>query len=237
MKTVKQVLAALKKHGDEQTRKTYLRHGAPEENFFGVKVSDLKPIAKLIKGNQELALELYATGNSDAMYLAGLVANGAEMTKKQLDDWAKQATWYMISEFTVPGVAAEHPDAEAIAKKWMKAKREAIASCGWCTYSGVLATRSDEELDLKEISQLLVEVGDNIHSAKNRVRHCMNHFVIAVGSYVAPLHQAACETAEKIGEVTVDMGDTACKVPLATTYIEKVAEKGRVGKKRKTARC
>jgi 3-methyladenine DNA glycosylase AlkD len=48
--------------------------------MFGVKVGDLKPIVKQIKGDQELAMQLYATGNSDAMYLAGLVADGRKMT-------------------------------------------------------------------------------------------------------------------------------------------------------------
>ena len=59
----------------------------------------------------------------------------------------------------------------------------------------------------------------------------------AVGSYVRPLTDLALQTALKIGEVSVDVGDTACKVPYAPAYIEKVQKKGAVGKKRKTAKC
>jgi hypothetical protein len=33
------------------------------------------------------------------------------------------------------------------------------------------------------------------------------------------------------------MGDTACQVPMASDYIQKVIDKGQTGKKRKTARC
>ena len=58
MKTVPQVLAALKKKGSEQTRKTFSRHGAPGK-MYGVKVADLKVIAKQIRGNQQLAIDLY----------------------------------------------------------------------------------------------------------------------------------------------------------------------------------
>ncbi len=65
----------------------------------------------------------------------------------------------------------------------------------------------------------------------------MNGFVISVGTYVKPLLSAAKQTAKTIGVVSVDMGDTACKVPLATDYIKKVETMGRVGKKRKTAKC
>jgi hypothetical protein len=43
--------------------------------------------------------------------------------------------------------------------------------------------------------------------------------------------------AKAIGTVSVDMGGTACKVPLATEEIQKAEKKGRTGKKRKTIRC
>ena len=236
MDTVATVLSELEKKGSEQTRKTFRRHGAPEA-MFGVNVGDLKPIAKRIKGQQELACELYDTGNSDAMYLAGLVADGAQMTKRQLNAWARNATWYMISEYTVPGVAVESPHARELALKWMDAKRESVAACGWCTYAGLIATQEDEELDLDEIKDLLQRVVDEINDADNRVRYCMNGFVIAVGTYVKPLLKDAKSAAKMIGKVEVDMGDTACKVPLATEYIAKVEKMGRVGQKRKTLKC
>ena len=72
-------------------------------------MADLKVIAKKIKGQQALACELYATGNMDAMYLAGLVANGAQMTAKQLNEWAESAeALQIIAEYTVPSVAVEN---------------------------------------------------------------------------------------------------------------------------------
>ena len=236
MDTVSSVMTQLESKGSEQTRKTYRRHGAPEE-MFGVKVGDLKPIAKRIKGQQQLACDLYETGNSDAMYLAGLVADGAQMNKRQLNAWAKRASWYMISEYTVPSVAVESPHARELAIKWIDSKQESIAACGWCTYSGIVATRPDDELDAEEIKQLLERVVAQIGQAPNRVIMCMNGFVISVGSYVQPLLKQAKAIARKIGKVEVDMGDTACKVPLALEYIEKVEQAGRVGKKRKTMKC
>ena len=78
MPTAKSILAELKKKGSEKTRATYARHGMPADRVFGVSVADLKVIAKTIKGQQELACELYSTGFMDAMYLAGMVADGRE---------------------------------------------------------------------------------------------------------------------------------------------------------------
>ena len=236
MKTVSQVMTALKKKGSAQTRKIYGRHGAPED-MFGVKVADMKVIAKQIKGNQDLALELFETGNADAMYLAGIVADGTQMKTSQLNKWARDANWYMVSEYAVAGVAAENPKAKDLALKWIKSKKANVASSGWTTYVGVMATRPDEELDLKEIKGMLKQVEKEIDAAPPRVRYTMNGFVIAVGTYVKPLLKEAKATAKKIGTVEVDMGETSCKVPLATDYIAKVEKSNRVGKKRKTIKC
>ena len=74
MSTVKQVMAQLKTLGSEQTRRTFQRHGAPDD-MFGVKVADMKTIVKQIRGEQDLAMGLYDTGNVDAQYLAGLLAD------------------------------------------------------------------------------------------------------------------------------------------------------------------
>ena len=65
----------------------------------------------------------------------------------------------------------------------------------------------------------------------------MNGFVISVGFFVEPCLKTAKAAAKKIGKVSVHVGDTACKVPLATEYIDKAETDGRLGKKRKTAKC
>jgi hypothetical protein len=108
---------------------------------------------------------------------------------------------------------------------------------GWATLAGLVATRPDEELDLAEIKKLLGRVVREIHEAKNRARYTMSVFVISVGGYVKPLLGEAKAAAAKIGNVWVDVGETACEVPVAAAYIAKMEKMGRVGKKRKTMRC
>ena len=95
----------------------------------------------------------------------------------------------------------------------------------------------DENLDIKTYSKLLDTVEKEIHAAQNRVRYTMNGFVIAIGAHIKELTEKSKKVASKIGKVNVEMGGTACKVPLATDYIKKLEEKGRIGKKRKMARC
>lgn len=236
MTTVQQVLRELKKMSTPQTRKTLLRHGAPESTL-GVKIGDMKSIVKKIKGNQQLACDLYETGVYDCMYLAGLVADGAQMTKRQLDAWAKSAPCGTICDYTVAGVAAESPHAREMAIKWIKSRKEPIACCGWSTYTHLVSTAPDDDLDLQEIEELLEKVVSDIDNAPNKVRYVMNGFVIAVGCFVKPLLKRAKLAAKSIGTVSVDMGETACQVPVATDYIKKVESMGRIGKKRKSTKC
>ena len=132
---------------------------------------------------------------------------------------------------------SENENAFEIAMKWIDSPKPNIASSGWCTLSSIAATWPDEKIDMKVVAGLLKRIEKEIDTAPNHVRYVMNGFVIAVGSFLKDLNKAAIETGKKIGEVTVDMGDTACKVPFAPDYIKKVMDKGYLGRKKKTAKC
>lgn len=222
--------------GTDTIRNIYTNHGAKGE-YWGVKIGDMKPIQKRIKKNYELSKELYKSGVSDAMYFAGLIADEKKMTKADLDQWAKTATWHMISEYTVPWIAAESAHGWELGLEWIESKDEKIATSGWCTLSNVVALRKDEELDIAMLRKLLQRVTSEIHKAPNYVRYAMNGYVISLGVYVAALTEEAMEAGKKIGKVEVNMGNTACKVPFPPDYINKVAARGTIGKKKKMARC
>jgi 3-methyladenine DNA glycosylase AlkD len=226
----------LKSYGNETTKRIFINHGA-REPLYGVKVQDLKKIVKKIRKDYKLSLELYDTGNSDAMYLAGLIADEKAMTKLDLQKWVKGAYWYMISDYTVPWIAAESNFGEELALEWIESDQEFIASAGWATLSSLVSVKPDDDLNIEILDALLDRAGKEIHSAQNRVRYSMNGFVIATGSYFKVLSDKALRIGEHIGKVHVDMGGTACKVPLATQYIQKVIDRGNLGKKRKMARC
>jgi 3-methyladenine DNA glycosylase AlkD len=234
--TYEEIMLKLEELGSQQTKKVFLNHGV-KEPYFGVKIGDLKKLVKYVKKDHELALKLYDSGNHDAMYLAGLSINPKLVSKETLQDWVAKAYWYMVAEYTVAQVAAESDYALELAREWMNSEQEMIAVCGWSTYSNYLSITPDEELDLIEIRGLLEQIKNTIHEEQNRVRYTMNSFVISVGAYVKDLTQEAKNIADSIGKVHVDVGNTACKVPLATEYIKKVEAKDKVGLKRKTCIC
>lgn len=231
-----EVMAYLESKGSEQTRKIYKNHGAPD-NFYGVKVGDLKPIQKKEKNNHSLALELYDTGNSDAKYLAGLIADPKEFSKSDLEKWAKAAGWYMVSEYAVAWNLAESPLCMEICSEWITSSDEKLQECAWAAMSAHLGIVADENIDKTYHESLISHVEKNIHSSSNRVKYCMNGYIIALGGAVAELTDRCKEAGEAIGKVDVFMGKTSCKVPDIKTYISKIEDKNRIGKKKKTAKC
>ena len=234
--TAKEILEELKTFGSPNIKKVLKNHGV-QEPFFGVKIGDMKKIQKRIKKDYQLALDLYDTGNYDAMYLAGLVADDARMSKKDLNHWVKTAVGGALACSTVPWVAAGSNHGYAIALEWIESDKENVASAGWSTLSSLVALKDDADLDLPGLKRLLDRVQKTIHQQPDDVREAMNGFLIAVGTYVKELSEFAAQSAKKVGKVTADMGDTACEVPDALERIQKARDSGSVGKKRKTVKC
>ena len=232
-----EVMQVLEQLGSEQTKKVLIKHGA-KEPFFGVKIADMKKeIVRKVKKNHELSLQLYDTGNSDAMYLAALISEPEKMSKDQLQHWMEKAYWYYLSEYAVAWTAAESRFGWELALEWINSKEENIASGGWGTLSSLVTIKPDDELPIDKLEDLLKRVESNIQLAQNRVRYTMNGFVIAVGACVVPLNKKAKEVAKSIGKITIEMGGTSCKVPFAPDYIKKVEDKGKLGNKKKRAIC
>jgi 3-methyladenine DNA glycosylase AlkD len=233
--TAATIVAELKKLGTASYKKVMLNHGIPEP-FFGVKISDLKKIVSRVKKNHELSQALYATGNYDAMYLAGLIADEKVVSAAELRQWAKAAKCSATADFTVGAVAADSAHGFVLGLEWIDAKQENLVIAGWGALAGFVSVVDDSKLDVKALGKLLDRVAKGIHGAPSRVRYSMNTFVIACGGYVAALTEQALAVAKAMGKVEVDMGNTSCLVPDAAVYIAKKRGRGAV-KKRKSARC
>jgi 3-methyladenine DNA glycosylase AlkD len=234
--TAAEIIKELTPLGSDAYKRVIFKHGI-KEPALGVKIEELKRIQKRIKKDYQLALDLYATGIYDAQYLAGLIADEAKMTKKDLQRWLKASNCPALCGSAVAWVTAESKHGLELGLEWIESKDETTAQAGWTTLSSLIAVKDDSKLDMAKLKKLLERVERTIHEAPNRVRYTMNGFVIAVGVYVVELTEAAKRAGARIGCVSVDMGDTACKVPYAPEYIQKAEKRGVIGKKRKTARC
>ena len=235
--TAKEILDEMKPLGRESYKRILFNNYGVKEPCFGVSIGELKKFQKRIRKDYQLALDLYDTGNYDAMYLAGLIADDARMTRKDLQRWVEKAYAGSLPGATVPWVATGSPHGHELALEWIESTKPLVASAGWVTLSGLVALKDDAEIDLPELKRLLQRVQKTIRKAPSAVRYAMNSFIVAAGSYVKPLTEFAIQIGEKIGPVTADLGDNSCQVPFAPDSIRKVQKRGSIGKKRKTVKC
>ena len=232
-----EILKELKPLGKESYKRTLMKNHGVREPFFGVPIGELKKFQKRIKKDYRLALDLYETGNYDAMYLAGMIADDGRMSKSDLQHWVEKAYGGSLPGATVPGVAAGSPHGWEMALRWIAAKEPMVAAAGWATLSAIVSVKADEELDIAELKRLMKRAQKEMKSAPDVVRYQMNGFFISVGCYVESLTEMAMEIGETIGEVRADLGSNNCAIPYGPDYIRKVQARGTIGKKRKHAKC
>jgi len=219
--TLQETLQKLESLGTEQNRKTYQRHGAGELQF-GVSFGNLNKLAKTIKRDHDLALELWDTGNADARSLATLVADPSVMTAKDLDGWVKSLSYHVHADLVARHVVTKSPHARTLMLKWMKSKDDFSSQVGW----DVLALHViDGRMKDSEADAYLKTIERGIHKAKNRTRHAMNNALIALGLRNLVFRKKAIATARRVGKVEVDHGATNCETPDAEEYILRAARR------------
>ncbi|MFC3746079.1 DNA alkylation repair protein [Paenibacillus sp. GCM10012306] len=230
------VMQELEDLGKERTKKIYQSNGA-QEPLFGVATGQMKPIFRKTKINQPLAEQLYATGNYDAMYFAGIIADPQAMTAADFERWIEGAYFYMLSDFVVAVTLAEADIAQEVADKWIASGDELKMSAGWSCYCWLLGNRPDAEFSESKIAGMLDMVKNTIHDAPERAKYAMNNFIYTVGVSYVPFHDTALETAKAVGPVEVDRDKKKSKFLLASERIQTAVDKGQIGFKRKHVRC
>ncbi|CAM4226540.1 DNA alkylation repair protein [Paenibacillus alkaliterrae] len=230
------VMQELEALGKERTKKIYISNGA-NEPLFGVATGVMKPIAKKIKKNQPLAEQLYTTGNYDAMYFAGVIADPKAMTEADFERWMDAAYFYMLSDYVVAVTLAETDIAQAVADRWIASGEELRMSAGWSCYCWLLGNRPDGEFFESKLANMLEIVKNTIHDSPERTKYAMNNYLYAVGVSYLPFHDKAVETAKAVGPVGVKQDKTKSKFLLASKNIQKAVDKGQIGFKRKYVRC
>jgi 3-methyladenine DNA glycosylase AlkD len=233
LESVMQELEAL---GKERTKKIYVSNGA-HEPLFGVATGDMKPLSKKIKTNQPLAEQLYSTGNYDAMYFAGIIADPQTMTEADFDRWVDAAYFYMLSDYVVAVTLAETDIAQEVSDNWITSGEELRMSAGWSCYCWLMGNRPDGEFSESKLDNMLEIAAKTIHDSPERTKYAMNNFISTVGVTYLPLHDKAVETAKAAGPVEVKRDKLKSSFLNASDTIQKAVVKGRLGFKRKHVRC
>ena len=231
--TFKEVMKELESLGTEQTRKIYRNHGADIEQF-GVSIANIKKIAKKLKGNHTVGMDLLHSGNVDAIYLSQYVVNPEYIEREDVEEVIELTSYYMVLDNVVAPLIARNKELiEELLYEYIDSENDRKRQIGYSAYSIILGSYDDTEIDYDHVRKCIEFVSKNIHDNENRVRYSMNNFLIAAGAANKEITNLSKDVAKEIGKVHVYMGKTSCKVPDAYSYIEKIEDRGTIGKKRK----
>jgi 3-methyladenine DNA glycosylase AlkD len=218
---VKELLAQLKSKGDEARRKHNAKAGAPE-NQFGVKLGDVRAIAKKIKTDHQLALKLWDTGNVEAQLLATLVIKPQELSADELDKLTRSTTCAQVADWLNAYVVAEHPQKDALREKWMKARDRWALRAGWhFTASRINKGRADG-LDL---AALLDRIEKEMPKASPEVQWTMNNTLGAIGIHHPKLRNRAIAIGEKLGLYRDWPVSKGCIPPYVPVWVEAMVKR------------
>lgn len=193
--TVDEILAQLESLGDDARRAHNTKAGAPDKQF-GVKLGDIRTLAKKIKTDHELALKLWDTGNVEAQLLATLVIKPKSLSTDELDTMTRSTTCAQVADWLNSYVVAEHPEKESLRQKWMKAKDRWGARAGWNFTASRVNKGTAADLDLPA---LLDRIEKEMPKAMPEVQWTMNNTLGAIGIHHPELRERAVAIGEKIG--------------------------------------
>jgi 3-methyladenine DNA glycosylase AlkD len=220
--TVKEVLAQLKSLGDEARSKHNIKAGAPE-NQFGVKLGDLRTVAKKIKTDHALAVKLWETGNVEAQLLATLICKPKSFSLDEIDAMTRSTTCTQVAEWLNSYVVSQHPEKDTLRVKWMKDKDRWAARAGWHLTASRINKGGGKDADDSgskiDLSALLDRIEKELPKAKPEVQWTMNNTLAAIGIKHEEHRVRAIAIGEKIGLYSDWPVSKGCTPPYVPVWI------------------
>ncbi|MFE0401240.1 MULTISPECIES: DNA alkylation repair protein [Streptomyces] len=215
--TVTGVMAELAALEDPKTRAVNERHG----DDHGVNLGKLRAIAKRLKTRQDLAEELWATGDSAARLLALLICRPKAFGRDELDAMLREARTPKVHDWLVNYVVRKSPHAEELRVAWFADPDPVVASAGWALTTERVAKRPDG-LDL---AGLLDTVEAEMKDAPPRLQWAMNHCLAQIG-IEHPEHRARAIAIGERLEVLKDYPTSpGCTSPFAPVWIDEMVRR------------
>lgn len=217
MSQVDEVLAELAELEDPKFREANEKRG----DDHGVNLSKLRAVAKRLKTQQDLARQLWATGDTAARLLALLICRPKDFSREELDGMLRESRAPKVHDWLVNYVAKKSPHAEALRVAWTADPDPVVASAGWALTTERVA-KKPEGLDLPG---LLDTIEAEMKAAPDRLQWAMNHTLAQIGIE----HPAQRARAISIGERLEVLKDYPtppnCTSPFAPAWINEIVSR------------
>jgi 3-methyladenine DNA glycosylase AlkD len=223
---LKEAMAKLESMGDEGRRAWNVKAGAGKAKQFGVETGKIRALAKKIKTDHALALELWKTGNIDAQLLAILLMKPKSLSAKDLDKMVRAARFAWVADWLNAYIVKEQPpaDKEMLRIKWMEDDDGWAARAGWnLTASRINKGGKDaEELDLPA---LLDRIESEMADAPPETQWTMNAALAAIGIHFPKYRKRAIAIGEKLGIYRDYPCSKGCTSPFAPIWINEMVKR------------
>ncbi len=195
--TVKQILAELRARGSETNRAGMGRFGINVDNAFGVSVRELREIAKPIRRDHALALELWNTGMHEARLLATIIADVERFTEAEIARWAGELdSWDLTDGFC--GLLTKHPRAWTYVNAWVERKEEFVKRAAFALMARLAV--HDKKAPDRTFLDLLPLIVRGSTDERNFVKKAVNWALRQIGKRNRPLNQAAIAVAKRLAD-------------------------------------
>jgi 3-methyladenine DNA glycosylase AlkD len=215
-----EILAELKSLANEKVREHNRKYGAGE-NQFGVKMGDIRAIAKKLKTNHELALQLWETENIEARFVAILIVKPDKLTHEEINKWVRSEKFTHVADWLYSYVIKNYPDHEQLRMEWMDSKDGMALRAGWSLTSGRIS-RAPEGMD---IPALLHRIETEMPLAAPEVQWTMNSALAQVGINHPRYRERAIAIGEKLGIYRDYPVSKGCTSPFAPIWINEMVRR------------
>lgn len=218
--TLNQVMKQLEALGSERMREQNMRHGSGE-NQFGLKRGDVRKIAKELKSNHELGLQLWDTENVDARFLAILIMKPKQLSAEELDRMVRAEPFTEVADWFYRYIVKKHPEGGAQLDSWLESGDPMAERAAWHLIAD-LAERSPDTLDL---NALLDRIESEMKDAHPAPQWSMNWALSMIGIHHPKLRKRTIAIGEKL-EVLKDYPTSkGCVSPYAPICIEEMVRR------------
>jgi 3-methyladenine DNA glycosylase AlkD len=174
------------------------RYGIVARKVFGVSMATMRPLAKRLGRDHELALALWDTGWYEARILTAFVDEPARVTPTQMDRWAKDFDNWAVCDSICFHLFDKTPHAWSRIARWSTRREEFVKRAAFALLASValhdkLAPDAPFRKSLKLIER-------EAHDERNFVKKAVNWALRGVGARNPALHAAAIVTAEKLAD-------------------------------------
>lgn len=192
--TVKEILSELQSLGNEKTYTVNVKAGAGNKQY-GVKMGDIRNLAKKIKTHHALGQDLWKTGYADAQFLSLLILKPQQLSIKELEDMVETISFSHVADWFNAYILKEHPDKEQVRIRWFKSKNKWALRSAWSLMAGKIA-RDADGLDMET---LLNQLHQEMPKAVPEVQWTMNIALAYIGIHHAKLRKKAIDIGEEMG--------------------------------------